>query len=186
MLKLLSPDTTGASPLPYVQNPMLESLRGLKTLGGYSLSGKFPSLRLIAADGHESPAGLSDYFTVGLLNIFSERLKSALQNIGAELEFFPVTLEYEGRASTTEYFVGNLLRRISGLDLNHSSVELDEELGDALSVAKLVLDETKFDGVKIAVVDEIQRIIVSDDVIKAIQDSGCTGCIFIEPSEVRY
>lgn len=186
MLKLLSQDTTGASPFPRVCNPTLSHLRGLKTLGGNSLDGNFPSLRFVAEDGYESLPGLCDYFTSGLLNIFSGKMRLVLQQIGAELEFFPVIVEYKGRETTTEYFVGNLLRRFNGVDLSRSIVELDDELGDALSVEILALDEAKFEGVKMSVVAEIQRIAVSEEVITAIQNAGCTGCMFVDAFSVHY
>lgn len=186
MLKLLEIDTSGAVPYPEVSNPMLDKLKGLKTLGGYRLEGKFPHLTLLATDGYETPPGLSDYFTVGLLNIFSSRLKSALQLVGAELEFFLVTVQYKGEAADVQYYVGNPLNRIKGIDVQKSIVELDEELGDALSVDRLVLDEQKFEGVKFAVVDEINRIAVCQEVVQAIQMSGCTGCSFVEPAALRY
>lgn len=186
MLKLLTPDTSGIAPFPCVQNPMRDLLRGLKTCGGYSLEGKFPRLRLTAEDGFECAAGLGDYFTVGLLNVFSSKMKSALQCVGAELEFFPVDVQYNGEETTTKYFVGNLLRRIKGIDLSNSIVELDEEVGNALAVEKLVLDEGKFEGTKIAVVHEIQQIAVTEEVVAALHKAGCIGCAFVNASSVRY
>jgi hypothetical protein len=83
MLKLLSVDTTGTVPFPDFTNPTLALLRGLKTLGGHSLDGIFPDLVLIAKDGYESQPGLCDYFTVGLLKVFSSKMKAALQSVGA-------------------------------------------------------------------------------------------------------
>lgn len=186
MLKLLSVDTTGTVPYPDVTNPALVLLRGLKTLGGHSLDGKFPDLVLVAKDGYESQPGLCDYFKVGLLNVFSSKMKVALQSVGAELEFFPVVVQYGGKNTTTKYFVGNPLKRIKGIDKERSIVEFDAEIGDAISVEKLVLDESQFEGAKFSVIDEVHRIAVSEDVVAAVRNADCTGCMFVDASSLRY
>jgi len=186
MLKLLKQDTTGSVPYPEVSNPMLDRLKGLMTQGGYSLEGDFPNLILHADDGYETPPGLSDFFSVGLLKIVSAKLKATLQLVGAELEYFPVTIMYRGKKTATQYFVGNPLKRVKGIDMTLSDVDLDDELGDAISVRKLVLDESQFEGIKFAMVDELQRIAVADEVCQAIRNAGCTGCMFVEAASIRY
>jgi hypothetical protein len=186
MLKLLTIDASGRAPFPEVDNPMLDKLNGLMTIGGYSLEGNFPKLTLWAKDGYESPEGLPDYFTVGLLNIMSSKLKATLQLLRAELEFFPVTINYRGKNIETQYFIGNPLLRIKGIDLSQSIVEIDEEIGDALFVKRLVLDESRFERVKFAVVDEIQYIAVQEEVALAVMRADCTGCVFVDPISIKY
>jgi hypothetical protein len=186
MIKLIKIDTSGKVPCPEADNPMLRELRGLKTGGGTSLAGKFPDLTLILIDGYETPPGLVDYFTVGLLNVVSSKLKLVLESVAAELEYFPVTVLYHDEPTSVRYFVANPLKRIRAVDMDNSEVELDEELGYAFSVQKLILDESKFDNIKLAVVDEIQRIGVQLDVVAAVELSGCTGCSFVDPITVRY
>lgn len=186
MIKLLRVDTSGNVPCPTARNLMLASLRGLKTLGGVSLLDKFPAITLELLDGEESPSGLVDYFKVGLLNVVSVRLKKVFEDVGVEAEFFPVTVLYHGEPTSINYFVANPLKRFAALDIENSDVDLDDELGDALVVRKMVIDESKFDDVKLAVISEVNRIGVQDEVALAVQSSGCTGSAFVEPESVRY
>jgi hypothetical protein len=185
LIKFLKVDTNEDVPCPDAHNPMLSQLRGLETIGGSCLVGMFPEISLILTDGHESPPGLVDYFKVGLLNIVSSKLKDVLQSINAEVEYFPVMVFYY-HEQLSHYFVANPLKRFDAVDLNASDVEIDEELGDALSVLHLVLDESKFFGTRLAVVSEIQQIAVSDDVCEAVVAAGCIGCAFVDPATMRY
>ncbi|WP_156648814.1 imm11 family protein [Massilia sp. Leaf139] len=150
------------------------------------MAGRFPHLTLVLTDAADGPAGLVDYFTVGLLNVVSSKLPAVLEEVGAEIEYFPVTVLYHGDATASEYFVANPLRRLDAIDHQQSVVELDEEMGDALAVTKLVLDEARLKDVRMAVIAEIQRIGVQDDVAAAIEAAGCIGCAFVDPISIRY
>jgi hypothetical protein len=185
MIKFLKIDTSGDVPCPDARNPELLKLRGLQTMGGSSLVGTFPHLSLILTDGYESPPGLVDYFKVGLLNIVSSKLKAVLQLMSAEVEYFPVSVSYRNQV-LSHYFVAHPLKRFNAVDLNASDIEIDDDLGDALSVRHLVLDESKFLGTRLAVVSEVQMIGVSDEVCTAVVAAGCIGCTFVEPATVRY
>jgi len=55
----------------------------------------------------------------------------------AEVEYFPVTVFYR-HEHLRHYFVATLLKRFDAVELNASDIEMDEELGDALSVRHLV------------------------------------------------
>lgn len=186
MIKLMNVDVSGRVPCPIAENVNLASLSGMKTLGGVSLKDSFPALTIRLKDGEESPSGLVDYFKVGLLNVISLKLKNILESLNVEMEYFSTTVLYQGRPTQLEYFVANPLRRFDAIDLTRSKVVLDEELGDALSVEKLVLDESKFQNVKLAVIGEIQLIGVQDEIAAVINSSGCTGCAFTDPIDVRY
>lgn len=168
MFKLLQVDTNGNVPCPEAHNPMLSALRGLKTVGGTSLAGKFPDVSLIPTDGYECPPGLVDYFRVGLLNVVSSKLRDVLQAINAEIECFPATVFYRD-VPLSGYFVAHPLKRFQAVNLTASDIEFDDELpaGPALSVRRLVLDESKFLGTRLAVISEIQQIGVSGDVSAA-------------------
>lgn len=187
MIKFLQVDSSGIVPCPEAHNPMLSKLRGLKTIGGASLAGKFPEISLTLKDGYESPQGLVDYFKVGLLNVVSSKVKDALQAVSAEVEYFPVTVFYRNEL-LSYYFVAHPLKRFNAVDLTASDIEFDDELpsGPALSVRHLVLDESTFLGTHLAVISELQLIAVSDEVREAIVAAGCIGCAFVEPSTVRY
>jgi len=165
---------------------MLHELKGLKTLGGVSLTGRFPQLVLTLKDCVETPAGLIDYFQVGLLNVVSSKLKEVFESVDGEFEYFPVTVLYKQNPTEVPYFVANPLNRFSAIDHSRSDVEIDEELGDALVVRKLVVDEARFAGHQIAVISEIQRIGVVPEVAAAIAASGCSGITLVDPSSVHY
>lgn len=185
MIKILQVDTSGNVPCPDAHNPILSRLHGLLTIGGTSLAGRFPDILLTLMDGYESPPGLVDYFKVGLLHIVSSKLKDLLQSMNVEVDFFPVSVSYRSER-LDHYFVANPLKRFNAVDLSVSELEIDDELGDALSVRHLALDESKFLGTRLAVISEIQRIGVSDEVSKAVEEEGCTGCTFVDPATVRY
>ncbi len=165
---------------------MREILEGLNTIGGATLAGIFPALTLVLRDGPEAPPGLVDYFRVGLLKIVSTKLKAVFEKVGAEFEYFPVTVLYRGEPTKGDFFVANPLQRFNAVDLTNSDVEIDEELGDALAVTKLVLDETRFGTVKLAVIAEINRIGATPEVVAAVEASGCIGCAFVNPNTVKY
>lgn len=186
MIKLLNVDTSGKVPCPNVENIDPSSLRAFKTLGGVRLGDSFPDLTLELTDGDECPSGPVDYFQAGLLNITSWKLRKVLEDVGAEVEYLPVRVLYNGKRTQIEYFVANPLERFNAIDIVNSDVELDEELGDALSVNRLVIDKLKFNGVKLAVIAEIQKIGVQAEVAVAVESSGCVGCVFIEPISFRY
>lgn len=186
MIKLMNVDVSGRNPCPIAINLDLEKLRGLKTLGGVSLKGSFPTLTIALRDGDESPPGIVDYFKVGLLNVVSSKLKNIFESLNAEMEYFLVNVIYNGEPTQLHYFVANPLKRFDAIDIINSEVVLDEELGDALSVKKLVIDQMKFQNVKLAVIGEIQQIGVQDEVAESIMLSDCIGCAFIDPITVLY
>jgi hypothetical protein len=186
MIKLMNIDTSGRVPCPVAENMDLASLRGIKTLGGASLKENFPQVRIVLKDGDESPSGLVDYFKVGLLNVISLNLKNILESLNVEMEYILTTVLYRGKPAPIEYFVANPLKRFDAIDAKNSKVVLDEELGDALSVEKLVIDESKFQNVKLAVIGEIQLIGVQEEIAAAIDSSGCIGCAFIDPIAIHY
>lgn len=185
MIKLMIADSSGNVPYPAVDNPMRSKLRGLKTIGGESLVGKFPDLTLELSDGYETPSGLVDYFEVGLLRVASSKLKSVFESVGAELEYFHVEVLYKNIPTTIEYFVMNPLKRLGGVDIDNSDITLDEEIGDAVEIRKLVIDESKLVGIKLAVIAEIHHIGVQSEVAKAVELSGCIGCVFVDPITIR-
>jgi hypothetical protein len=186
MIKILQCDISGAVPYPESENLNLDDLNGLKTMGGYSLKGVFPPITIVLRDGAEVPRGLVDYFSVGLLQVVSSKLKATLESVTTAIEYFPVTILYQDGVIREQYYVANLLNRVKGLDLAKSDVDLDAEIGDALSVRKLVFNEEILVNTGIAMVDEIQRIAVPPIVVEAILKSGCTGCMFIDPVTIRY
>jgi hypothetical protein len=185
MIKLMVVDESGNVPFPEVDHPTRSSLRGLRTIGGESLRGSFPDLTLVLKDGDEAPGGLVDYFVVGLLQVVSAKLKNVFEAVGAEFEYFTVEVIYEGRPAELEYFVANPLLRIAALDVASSDISFDEEIGDAIEIRKLVVDESRLKDARLAVIAELHTIAVQQSVADAVAMSGCTGCVFIDPDTVR-
>lgn len=186
MIQLIRVDTSCKVPCPIASNPMLEKLKGLKTGGGVSLQGRFPDLVLTLKDDAEAPSGLVDFFTVGLLRVVSAKLRDVFNSVDGEFEYFPVTVLYEGVSTKEKYYIANPLVRIDAVDVSRSDVEIDPEIGDVLTVKKLVLDESRFIGHRIALIREIGRLGVIPHVAEAVSSSGCIGITFVDPATVRY
>lgn len=186
MIKILKIDTSGKVPFPETHNPTLEKLIELPTQGGSSLREQFPELTIEVFDVRNSPKGLVDYFVVGLLNIVSTKLKSVFESTNSELEYYPVKIAYNGNLILNQYFVAHPLNLIQAIDLNRSDIELEEEFPIAISAKNLVIDEEKFAGINLAVIGELQMIGVQSNVAYAIEQSGCTGCVFVNPETIKF
>jgi hypothetical protein len=157
--------------------------------GGQSWEGKLNGPLVIEIQdppSQEAPAGLTDFMRTANQWIVSSRLKSELEALNAEIEFWPVDLNYQNRTASGQYFAANSIYRVKAVDIDNSDVDIDPELGDALSVRRLVLDESKILPRHWAFVDEVQRIAVSEDLQAALAHSSSTGFRFIDPSDVRY
>ncbi len=153
-------------------------------MGGPPMSKRLPhNLFFEVSDGFESPSGLPDFISgIGFM-LVSHRLKRVLESFKVEVEFVAAQIQYES-ARRAGYFLANPLRVVRGVDLQASSIELDE-VGIALSVTKLVLNDLCFDGIPIAFVHEIVMVAVQTEVADAISKAGCTGCRFTDPSTYR-
>lgn len=156
--------------------------------GGTSWAGKIegPLLVEVAATPGTLNERLTDFFRTTNARIVSARLKEVLRQAGAEVEFWPATILLGQEVIQEKFFAVNSLVRRRAVDLDRSKIELDDEFGDALSVEKLVLDEQKLQDVKWAVVEEVNRIAVDEQIQHAISLAGCTGCRFMDPIEIRY
>jgi hypothetical protein len=134
-------------------------------------------------DNHpeQAPPGLTDFFENQHFQIASAKLKSSLEVFSKDIEFVPVTLNYDGKLIEKKYFILHPLRRIQGLDRNRSVFEEDE--GFICGISKVVLDESKFEGVDWAILDEGCPVIVSEAVQRAMNNSGCIGFQFTEVSD---
>ncbi len=186
VIKIIQTDLSDDVPYPDVENLMLDEIMDLPTGGGVSLMGKFPPLTLILKDGYECARGLVDYFTVGMLTVVSEKLKAVFEEGSAEVEYFPVTVMYRKRETKIAYYVMNPLNEIKAVNIAESIVEVHERLGLCDSVEKLVIDDSKFNGVNLAVIYELGLIGVQAELAARVESSGCTGCVFVDPLTIRY
>lgn len=154
-------------------------------MGGPPIRSLLPENFILSVEDCSSrSSGLTDLMRgVGWL-VVSDRLRCIFDRYGADIEFVPVGLHYK-RELHSGFFVANPKNRIRGVDLTASSIELDE-VGVALGVDRLVLDEEKFAGISVAVLHETAHIVVQSEVAEAIQAEGCTGCVFVLPSSVSF
>jgi hypothetical protein len=173
-------------PCPYAKGEFPATPRGVFTSGGSALAGYLAgtSLRVEALDHPGRPSGLTDFFPWANRRIVSASMRSIFESVAARVEYFPVAVMNRGRIFEDEYFLANPLVSIRGIDLTASQVELDE-VGVALSVEKLVLDEKRFDHVPLALLFETAQIIVDEKLANSVEKSTCVGYRLIEPSEVR-
>jgi hypothetical protein len=191
MISILSADTGEKAPYTLGTNIDLDLFmsRDFNETGGYALTDKFPAHVRIGIEeimnDYRYPA---DYFVVGSLNIVSQRLREAFVSTEVEMEFFPVEIiPLPGYpADLQPYFAANLLNRVKAIDEVRSDMVRDPEHGLIEYIDNLVLKEEAFKGIKIAVIDEIAMIGVQPEVAEAIERSGCTGIVCVDPATVKF
>lgn len=184
MIKILRRDFGPKIPFPEVSTGEYESPRGLFTFGGFSLIGKLPKdLIFYVEDGFESGTGLPDFIKDEFI-LVSKKLRSVIEESGADVEFLPANVSYENN-DVNGFFIMNPLRRIQGVNLQKSNLELNEA-NFAMSVEKLVLDESKFDGIAISVLHETLDLAVQQHLADAITKAECVGCKFVDPESIQF
>lgn len=185
MIYFIDSATMPGVPYPELLTGGLEVPRGVHTMGGQPIAAHLPNnLTFDVRDGASDSRGLTDFMRgVGWL-VVSAKLREVLDAGSAEVEYIPVGIRYDGTVHGG-FFIANPLNRVRGVDLSTSAIELDE-LGIALSVDALVLDEAKFAGIPFAVLHETMHLTVQDSLADAIRQAGCTGCTFINPSSVKF
>jgi len=138
---------------------------------------------------------LTDLLFDPKFHVCSPRLKALLENLGLDvkIQFLPVRVigEKSGR-DVGVYYVANFLRRIPCLDLEHSIYGrygdhpedfqvFPEKIGQIRHVWKAVLRKEAISEARLFRVDEWKHIVViSEDVKRAMDEAGITGCWFQE------
>ena len=184
MLYFLEPDVSGEAPFPELHCDYVRP-RGLSALLGEHIAGRLPKLTFNAIDGAECSSGIPDFTrTVGYC-IISTRMRRVLEENLAEVEYLPCDIVYRGRCISNQYYVANPLRKIRGVDLERSSIELDE-VGIALGVERLVLNESLFAGTPLALLHETVSLVVQPGLMSAINDGDLVGCSFVDPCTVQF
>lgn len=187
MIRFIEVETRGSgTPHARLVGPTLP--RDFWWWGGVSWVGKIdgPLLVEIVTTSDRSSGDLTDFFRTTNVRIVSSRLQEVLKRASTETEFWPVTILRGQEVIQGKYYAVNSLETRRAVDTGRSIVEFDEELGDAIAVEKLILDEQKLQELRWAMVEEVHRIAVSEDVQQAITLSGCTGFCFLDPIEIRY
>ena len=184
MLFLLDSATSREEPFPELSVNYVRP-RGLVAFGGPRLSGRIPRIAVAAVDGFEAAAGVPDFMRPVGFCFVSIKLRSIFESAAADIEYLPIDLVYNSTLNANDYFLANPLRKMLGVDLSRSDIELDEAR-IALSCSKLVLNESLFEGVPVSVLHETLHLVVQSNVKAAIRQAGCTGCSFKSPSAVQF
>ncbi len=145
----------------------------------------------VAYWGEEDP--LTDLpFTVPDFVLHSPRLKALLEQLrlGGEIQYLPVRVKGEKTGQEVGvFYVANYLRRIPCLDLEHSiygvygehAWDPPERKGQIRHVWKAVLRKEAIGEARLFRVDEWKYIVViREDVKRAMEEAGITGCYFLE------
>ena len=182
MLTFLEVATDPRFPCPEARTDFVPP-RGLTTFGGPSLKGSLPTLKFDLIDG--VAPGLVDLVRSVRFWLVSEKLRRVFEREHAEVEWIEIQAHYRSALAPVQYYVANPLRMVRGVDRAASTIELDEA-GIAMSVDRLVLDESKFIGMPAAVLYETRHLVVQPHLRAAIEDARCAGCEFIEVEEVAF
>jgi hypothetical protein len=134
-------------------------------------------------------------FTVPDFDLHSPRLKALLEGLGlgSDIQYLPIRVmgEKSGR-EVGVYYVANFLRRIPCLDLERSIYGrygehpedfevFPEKIGQISHVWKAVLRRKEIGDARLFRVDEWDCIVVvREDVKRAMEEAGITGCWFWE------
>jgi hypothetical protein len=185
MILLVKTDISGDVPFPEISAGGFLLPRGVTAFGGPPVAARLPKpFMLYAYDGGDSLPGLVDYMHgIGYL-VVSDKLRKVWEQFTSDVEYVPIDILYN-EDLVENYYVANPTQRIAGVDLSASTIELDD-LGIALSVERLVIDEARFEGVPIAVLSETVDLVVHEEVAIATQNAMCTGCVFLSPEEARF
>lgn len=157
--------------------------------GRYLSEGEW-NAEAVAYWGEDAP--LTDLpFTIPDFVLHSPHLKALLERLGLgpDIQYLPVRIKGEktGR-EVGVYYVANYLRRIPCLDLNHSIYTVfepdwirPEQRRQIAGVLKPVLRKDALGGARLFRVEEYQAIVVvREDVKRAMDEAGITGCWFQE------
>jgi hypothetical protein len=181
---LLESEASPHHPYPEIASGGFFLPRGTSPIGAETIAKHIPEdLTFLVHDGNPAVPGLTDLMRgVGWL-VVSQRLKTALDAVSADVEYIAINLSYADRI-VEGYYIANPRRLLLGIDMNASAVELDSA-GIALSVDRLVLDQSRFDGVPLAVLSETRHLVVSPEAVASITRHGCNGCQFLHPASVQ-
>jgi hypothetical protein len=138
----------------------------------------------------------SDYpFADGLLPVYSTRLKSLLEDLGIEgIQYLPLRIKRQDGAKEVDgYYIANYLNVIDCLDRERSVYQVwtkdnllfwekrPQRLGTFRDVTKAVIDSKKISDAPIfRLWGWEMMVVVREDVKRAIEEAGITGCMFRE------
>ncbi len=114
-----------------------------------------------------------------LFTLFSNKVKKCLDACGIQnIQYFPVALmDAKSETINTDYWLANIIGRISCLDVEHSDVE-EDVFGDGFDFKSFTIDEQRTMGAEIFRLHEDgSLIILSERVYTALADAGLKGVV---------
>jgi hypothetical protein len=157
-------------------------LEKLRFQGGHVPAERVPALSILLTSSYQ-PA---DYFPIGLLFFISEKVRRALEDHKAEVEYFSVTLIYRDKPYTEQnYYLLNFLNSVECIDRRRSTAEFSLE-GDLIDMQTLVIDESCVQGLNIFYIRKLAVVGVSDQLAEAILRVSPTGVRLIEVKEYEF
>ncbi len=115
--------------------------------------------------------------------LFSERFIELLKNLNVDnIQYFDAKVIYEPTGLQLPYKAANITGIASGLDLNKSEVEFDDDI--IIDIESMHFNENKMQGHKIFRLQEsIMLVVVHRDIKEAIENAGLTGFMFVTDDE---
>lgn len=190
MTKLLSVDLSLEVPCPNA-SPDLGDLRRLWAIQGFHLNSgrRFASIWgdvcIQVKDDRERPRGLTDFFETVPFRIVSKSFVELLDRFGGSCEFLPLRVQYNRRWLLGEYFAINVLSVVDdAVDRQRSKFATYDE-GPLQEVEHLELKEDVLAGSPIAMLREINRLAISEELATAISTTGLRGIATSQPEDFR-
>jgi hypothetical protein len=115
--------------------------------------------------------------------LFSQRFIDVLKKLNVDnIQYFDAKVTYEPSGLQLPYKAANIIGIVSGLDLDNSEVELDDDI--VIDIESMCFDESKMEGYKIFRLNEsIMHVVVHRSIKEAIEEAGLTGFMFVTDDE---
>lgn len=118
--------------------------------------------------------------------LVSPKLRAALERSGVDnIEYFPARVVDRSTREQRPYFGANIIGLVRALDREQSEfMPYDDNPDVALTIDRLVVDTTQFDGMRLFRLAEFDLLIVVDDALKAeLEQQAVTGIDFVAPED---
>lgn len=136
-----------------------------------------PVFQLASGSGVRLADAIPNVLGIGIV---SPRLRGILEETEAEIEFLPVRLrDHKGRIiKTADYCIANVLSAVSCVDMQRSRFTTQALFPEQVDhFHHLILDERRIDEDErlFRLVEKMDLVLVREDLLKEILDTGCTG-----------
>lgn len=166
--------------LDYYLDPDFKNLEKVIDLPfgiGETFKGKFPDDVVIIV---KSKSSLPDFMICGAMYIVSKELKEVLEEAKDEAEFFPLKVWLRKTPYTKqEFYCFNPLNEIDAIDYEKSTYTLNEKHKWVDKISKLVIDESKVNGLSFFHIDNISPLFISDEMANKILNKKLIGINFV-------